>query len=91
MGLPLDTPVGTEIVCVDASDVRFVKDGEPCGRPSGLIESAVYVLLGWVGVACGRPGVVVTLPGDPDKHVYDPSRFRIAAADARYASEPVAA
>jgi hypothetical protein len=76
MGLPLDTPVGTEIVCIDASDLKYLPSGESSGVPSGLVKDALYVLFGWVEFVAGFHAVIVNVDG-LDKHQgFDPRRFR---------------
>jgi hypothetical protein len=76
MALPLDTPVGTEIVCVDASDLKYLPSGTSSGITSGLVKNAVYVLVDWTDVVPEFRAVLVDLGGPGNVQGFDPRRFR---------------
>jgi len=75
MALPLDTPVGAEIVCVDASYLRCCMTGRLTG-PSGFVEKRVYTLGGWAIAMSNEPCVVLAEPCHPFAGGYNPARFR---------------
>jgi hypothetical protein len=74
MGLPLDTPVGAEIVCIDAWGLRPTFADIP---PPPFAEGDLCMLAAWELIDGARLVRLAGLPAPYSGWVFCPSRFRL--------------